>query len=284
MISNRLIARKRSGFWLQTRWTQRFKAGLNLPELSSNHPNMEQHCPRRPAFGQTVAIGTLYDARNECFLFGSIFDKGLQLEQITIQKTTCKVVDNDTYKDNFKSMGVGNDFGASIIAGLVVPDCAGRVLHEKSNSRNILSAAIHHEILTVREKLVPASSGIGELGGTSFAGNSNATHIVMEVEWGAQSTVLVRSHSVKSKLQLQAQTQALQEAVETGHPIIEGNPAWLVVDDPRVDVMAFSDILNDGILMSNTQKFQEACEFLSVVPAHIKQENSGKGNPGMHRV
>jgi hypothetical protein len=257
----------------------------NPPRVSSNYSIMDNHFPRRPAFGQVAAIGTLYDARNECFLSGSLFDKALPLESVPktiIRKTTCKVIHNDSYEDNFKLMGVGNDFGASILAGLVVPDGAGRVLDEKTDSRHILGAAIHHQILTVREKLDPASPGINECRTASFAENHDATHIVMEIEWGAQSTVMARSHSDTRKSRFQAQIQALQKAVETGRPIGQGNAAWLADDETQIDVTVFSDILDDGILMSDSQKFQEAYEFLSVIPAHIKHENGGKGNPGTY--
>ena len=248
---------------------------------------MDNHFSRRPAFGQVAAIGTLYDARNECFLSGSLFDRTLPPESVSktiIRRTSCKVVYNDSFEDNFKLMGVGNDFCASILAGLVVPLGAGRVLHEKTDSRHILVATIHHQILTIKEKLDPASPGVSECRAASFEGNHDATHIVMEVEWGAQSTVMARSHSDASKSRFQAQVQALQKAVETGRPIVQGNAAWLADDDTQIDVMAFSDILDDGILMSDPQKFQEAYEFLSVIPAHIKQENRGKGNPGTYNL
>ena len=103
----------------------------------------------------------------------------------------------------------------------------------------------------------------------------------MEIEWGAQSTVMVRSDADTSKSRFQAQVQALQKAVETGRPIVQGNAAWLADNDTQIEVMVFSDILDDGILMSDLQKFQEAYDFLSVIPAHIKLEKSGKGNPGI---
>jgi len=248
---------------------------------------MENHFSRRPAFGQVAAIGALYDARNESFLSGPFFDKKLPLEsvsEITIRKTTCEVIHNDSYEDNFKLMGVGNDFGASIIARLVVPNGAGRVLDEKTDSGHTLCAAIHHQILTVREKLNPTSPGVNECRAVSFAGNHDATHIVMEIEWGAQSTVMARSHSDTSKSRFQARVQAFQTAMQTGRPIVQGNAAWLADNDTQIEVMAFSDILDDGILMSDSQKFQEAYEFLSLIPAHIKQENGGKGNPGTYNL
>jgi hypothetical protein len=244
---------------------------------------MENHFSRRPAFGQIAAIGTLYDARNETFLSGSFFDKAPPPESVSetsLRKTSCDVIHSDSYKDNFKLMGVGNDFGASIIARLVVPNGAGRVLDEKTDSGHILCAAIYHQILTVREKLNPTSPGVNECRAVSFAGNHDATHIVMEIEWGAQSIVMARSRSDPSKSRFRAQVQAFQKAVETEHPIVQGNAAWLADDDTQIEVMAFSDILDNGILMSDSQKFQEAYEFLSVIPAHIKQENGGKGNPG----
>jgi hypothetical protein len=242
---------------------------------------MEHHCPRRPAFGQIAPIGTLYDARNECFLSGSIFNRGLVVEQTPIKKTTCNVIDNDSYEDNFKLMGVGSDFGASIIAGIVSLNGCGRVLDEKTSTRDIWSGILHHQVLTIKEKLVPMSPGVNESANPSSAANRNATHIVMEVEWGSQSAVMVRTRTVNSKSRFQAQISALHSAVETRRPIVQGDAAWLKSDDEQVEVIAFSDILNDAIHMSETQKFQEAHEFLSIIPTHIKQENGGKGNPGM---
>jgi hypothetical protein len=248
---------------------------------------MDNHFSRRPAFGEVAAVGTLYDARNERFLSESLFDKTLpreSLREATIRKTTCKAIFSDSYEDNFKLTGVGNDFGASILAGLVLPDGAGRILHEKIERRHILAATIHHQILTVKEKLDPASPGVNECRAASSAESSNATHIVMEIEWGAQSTVMVRSHSDTNKNRFQAQVQALQRAVEASNPIVQGNVAWLADGDPQISITAFSDILDDGILMSDFQKFQEAYEFLDVIPAHVKHENSGKGNPGTYNV
>lgn len=248
---------------------------------------MDNNFSWRPAFGQVAAIGTLYDARNECFLSGSLFDKALPVESVSktpVRKTICKVIHNDSYEDNFKLLGVSNDFGASILAGLVMPEGAGRVLDEKTDSRNILGSAVHHRLLTVIEKLDLAGTGVSECRAASFAENRNATHFVVEIEWGAQSVVMARSRSITNKNRFQAQVQALQKAVETGRPITQGNAAWLADDDKETGVMAFSDILDDGIFMSETQKFQEAYEFLSVIPAHIKHENSGKGKPGVYSI
>jgi len=276
-------------------YVNKFEAGNNAPPISKvspseisippNNPSMDNHFSRRPAFGEVAAVGTLYDARNERFLSESLFDRTLPRESVMeadIRKTTCNVAFSDSYENGFKLMGVGNDFGASILARLVLPDGAGRILHEKIEGRHTLGAAIHHQILTVKEKLDPASPGVNECRAPSSADSSNATHIVMEIEWGAQSTLMVRSHSETNKNRFQAQVQSFQKAVETSSPIVKGSIAWLADGDPQISVMAFSDILGDAILMSDPQKFQEAYEFLDVIPAHVKHENNGKGNPGTY--
>lgn len=249
---------------------------------------MENHFPRRPAFGQVATIGTLYDARNECFLPTSFFSKALpegSVSSTLVNKTTCKAIHDDSYEGNFKFIGVSDDFGASILAGLVVPDGAGRVLREKTDSDHVLSAVVHHQILTVEEKLDPASPGVSGCRDPLFVDNLDATHIVVEIEWGAQSAIMARSQLESKKARIfkargfKDQVKALQKAVETGYPVVEGSDAWLSDELLQTNVMAYSSILNDGILMNDIQKYREAYEFLSVIPAHIKGENSGKGNP-----
>ncbi|KAI9052989.1 hypothetical protein LZ554_003260 [Drepanopeziza brunnea f. sp. 'monogermtubi'] len=243
---------------------------------------MDNHCPRRPAFGQYAALGTLYDARNECFLSGSLFDESLPPNSVSehlIHKTTCQTVENDSYEDNFPVMGISEEFGASILAGLVLPHGAGVVLNEKTDSKRILRAFLHHRHITIKEKLDPRTPGIGNCRAASSLGSHDATHIVMEIEWGAQTTLMATCNSNPNKARFQGQVQALREAVETGRPIVQGSAAWLGPGDVDVEVMAYSDVLDEGILMSETQKLQEANEFLSIVPAYIKQENGGKGKP-----
>lgn len=244
---------------------------------------MDNHRPRRAAFGQHATIGTLYDARNECFLSESLFDKPLppnSISQHPIGKTTCQIVNNDSYEDNFQLMGISEELGASILAGLITPHGAGLVLNEKRDSKRGLRALLHHQFLTIREKLDPRTPGIRECRAVSSFDNHDATHVVMEIEWGAQTALMATCHPDIEKARIQGQIQALRQAVENGYPIVQGSAAWLGVDDLQVEVMVFSDVLDDGILMSESQRFQEAYEFLDLVPAYCKQENDGKGMPG----
>ncbi|KAL2076230.1 hypothetical protein VTL71DRAFT_1173 [Oculimacula yallundae] len=238
---------------------------------------------RRPAFGEIAAIGSLYDARNERFLSGSFFDRTLPIESVSetpIHTNTCDFTQNDTNEENFKATGVGHDFGASILAGLLSPKGAGRVLLEKRGSGQVLCAILHHRFLTIREKLDPTSPGVEGCRALSFVDNRDATHVVTEIEWGAQSAVMARTLSNADKSQFQAQFLAFSKAVGSQRPITRGNPAWMVEEGGEVDVTAFSDILDEEILMSQSQKFQEAYDFLALIPGHVKQENNGKGNPG----
>ncbi|KAH7333253.1 hypothetical protein BKA65DRAFT_41978 [Rhexocercosporidium sp. MPI-PUGE-AT-0058] len=243
---------------------------------------MDNHFTRRPAFGQIAAIGTLYDARNESFLSGSFFDRTLPSESVSetaVRTSTCNTTHNDTNEDNFKAMDVGLDFGGSILAELLVPEGAGRMLAEKRDSGQVLCSNLHHQILTVKERLDPASPGVGACRNVSLTDNRDATHIVMEIEWGAQSAVMARTRSHGSKSQFQAQFLAFSKAVEIQRPITQESAAWLTEEGTRIDVTAVSDILDDSILISQTQKFQEAYDFLALIPGQLKHVNNGKGNP-----
>jgi hypothetical protein len=241
---------------------------------------------QRPAFGQRAAIGTFYDARRDCFLPRSLFTRELPLEcisRINVQDKAVQVSYSDSYEDGFRIMGVGTELGASILAGLVEPEGSGKYLDEKRESRQVLHGAVHHRTTTVQEKLNTGSSEVRNFLAFSELQSSEVTHIVSEIKWGDQSIVEVRRRPLgtgeksNDESQFRAQVEAFKSSVENSHPVNHENATELGGNDSELEIIVFSDVLTgEGVIMRD---FQEAYEFLDLIPVHIKDENGGKGKP-----
>ncbi|TKA78719.1 hypothetical protein B0A55_04535 [Friedmanniomyces simplex] len=109
--------------------------------------------------------------------------------------------------------------------------------------------------------------------------------MVAGVEWGSKSVISVRlpatpAESASADHDLQIIFATFASAIEA----LTGAGPRNSGDLPRVDmasqaeITAYSDMFeeNDGILLED---FQEAYEFLQMIPLHVKSENGGRGWP-----
>ncbi|KAH8669776.1 hypothetical protein BGZ60DRAFT_538625 [Tricladium varicosporioides] len=241
---------------------------------------------QRPALGQKASIGTFYDARTDVFLPRSLFNKELPTAGVLTSKSEKKLVQVsyvDSYGDKFDKLGVGNELGASILAGMVNPSGSGRYLDEVCDSRQTLHAALHHKMTTVQEKLNVMSDDVGGCLGETTLRSSEVTHVVTGIEWGVKSIVTARYRMPPSTVvpaadgQFRGLVEAFKTAVETSSPLNPGVTNGRMTEGMALDITAYSDILDsEGIIMHD---FEEASQFLDLMSLHIKDENGGKGKP-----
>lgn len=103
------------------------------------------HQTARPAFGETAAVGTLYDAKTDKFLASSILKSELAPGVTVREKLGRKDVQLSyytSYADKFKRLAIGPELGASILCGSVTPGGAGCFLHEPTIHGTAIQAAI----------------------------------------------------------------------------------------------------------------------------------------------
>ena len=112
---------------------------------------------------------------------------------------------------------------------------------------------------------------------------SEVTHVVTGIEWGAQSIVTARHRLLNSiegsgiEGQFRAEIETFKSAIENSRPINQGNSNRPGGTGISLEITAYSDVLeNEGIMMHN---FQEAYDFLELMPLNIKNDNGGKGKP-----
>lgn len=245
----------------------------------------------RPALGQVAFIGAFYDAKNDSFLSKGLLSTGASpgvLRRNDIGKIDAQVSYVGTFEEKFKQLGVGPELGASILSGLVQPGGAGYHLNDTTGNDRFLEAAIYHTVKTVKESLDLMNSDLKTYLTSKHLRTSEVTHIVTEVEYGSQSVVTAK-HWLSTDVQrqqLEGQFRQQAEAFSTAaRQICSVDPSGLTTQlftALPVDITVFSTTLgNEGLVVHD---YQEAYDFLDLMPLQIKNDNAGKGRPIVYRL
>ncbi|RMZ88821.1 hypothetical protein DV736_g3947, partial [Chaetothyriales sp. CBS 134916] len=253
--------------------------------LSQEHPfSMDNHIIR-PALGQIVPIGSFYDARLDCFLDVSLLNREPApdiVSQHDKKNVDIRVSHGESYAEGFKAMNIGFDLAASLLSGLVSPNGMARHLVQNSENGPTLRALIYHTMTAKQDKLDLMNPNIRRCISSTHLRTSMVTHVVTEVDYGAQS-ILTASHWLRSdikndneKAQFRQQVNAFVEAIrsaETRKPY----PPFAAFDQITARSSSFGTeeiVLND---------IEEALKFLELIPLHIKSE-VGKGSPIFYKL
>lgn len=238
---------------------------------------------QRSALGQIFALGTFYNAKNDNFISTSFLKPDLPSE--AIQNTNIHNIDvrigyEDAYEKQLEVMDIGSELGVSVLAGLTPLKGSSIYLNERPSGR-FLHAAVHHTLTTTRETL--SFAALKNCLAFNDISNEDVTHIVAAIDWGMRSIVAARQYLGRSpkvdvaKRQFQTEVVTFLSAVETLQRAENHSFDWTERTHEPMEITTYSDILdNGGILMKD---FQEAYEFLELIPRHMTHENGGRGLP-----
>jgi hypothetical protein len=238
----------------------------------------------RPALGQVAFVGAFYNARNDSFLPTGLLSQLPHPGVVSfteIGKTTAQVSYVGNYEERFKQLGIGPELAASILSGLVQPGDAGHHLSDAPGNEGVLEAAVYHTIRIGQEKLMMTSSDLNACVDSKQLRTSEVTHVVTEVEYGGQSVVTAKywlpregqrqQYEAEFRLQAEAFTKSSQQIHAVGSDASSTN---LITALP-IEVAVYSTTLGKEGLV--TQDYQEAFEFLELMPSQIRSENAGRG-------
>jgi len=167
---------------------------------------------RRPAFGQVVELGTLYDARTDNFLERSLLLREPPENAMTVKyhnTRQCQTFCEETLNDRFRHLGVEHDLQASILAELTRAAGAGEHVYCQHDNLNAVQGSFYRTIAVFDECLDFANSGLTGLISLNNEISLSATHVVAGTEWGAQ-TVICAKHSMRQG----EDREALQKELE----------------------------------------------------------------------
>ncbi|KAL8694795.1 MAG: hypothetical protein Q9218_000641 [Villophora microphyllina] len=238
---------------------------------------------QRSALGQSFAVGTFYNARNDNFIPISFLKPDLPSDavQITeINKTDVNIGYDDAYEKQLEVMDIGPELGVSALTGLTPLKGSSIYLKERPSGRS-LHAALHYTLTTTRETL--SFAALKNCLAFNEISNGDVTHIVAAVDWGIRSIIAARHylrHTLKMdvvKRQFQTEVRKFLSAAETLQRAENHSVDWTEQTQAGMQITTYSDVLDkEGILMKD---FQEAYQFLELIPLHITHENNGRGFP-----
>ncbi|KAL8834143.1 MAG: hypothetical protein Q9170_003890 [Blastenia crenularia] len=236
---------------------------------------------QRSALGQIFALGTFYNAKNDNFIPISFLKPDVPPEAIQSTHThniNVKVGYEDAYGKQLEVMDIGSELGVSVLTGLTPLKGSSIYLKERPSGR-FLHAAVHHTLTTTRETL--SFAALKNYLALNDISNGDITHIVAAIDWGMRSIVAVRQYMGRNskmdvvKRQFQTEVVTFLSAVKTLQRAENHSFDRTERTHEPVEITAYSDILDGGgILMKD---FQEAYEFLELIPHHVTHENGGKG-------
>ncbi|RIA81661.1 hypothetical protein C1645_729561 [Glomus cerebriforme] len=199
---------------------------------------------QRKSLGRTECIGSLYNAARDIFCETTILKSKFPNDSITranIFHTEILYDYKDSYQEKFNKLDVEDELKLSVLAGLFTLKGSGKYLTDIKQSLKTVKGTLIYKITTVEEKLDIYHDDFKSCISTDGLSNTDATHIVIGVKWGAVTMASFEYKNTK-----------------------EGN-SFLG------DVVPHNKVL--------PQPFEEARKSISDLPLYIKQYNNGKGVP-----
>lgn len=243
----------------------------------------------RPALGDEVPVGALYDARNDTFYPVPSEDLPENIIDIKpIGKSAARLSKATTIRDKIAALGITPELGASILAGLAPAEVYAPYLNYRNGYRpNTAQASLHYIIMTQEEELRPYTKSNRNYGLTPD--KPTPTHLVISITYGAE--FLVTAHQAASShddfahkharldflfeslraIALDKTSQPLVSTTERASPNQEGN----IFED--CDIAIFGNLLPPSALPVTPYPSPRA--FIDDLHSYLKETNGGKGKP-----
>lgn len=241
---------------------------------------------QRSALGDVATIGTLYDARTDCFSRSSLWSEVSSLPSDIISTTDdtkvfIKYGRDTSLQDRLELMSIKPDAAGSILADVIRPEGSPAYMLKNSPPQGFLHAAVAYTMTRAREKL-EFQSQLAHLINKATLQASNCTHFVAEVEWGVTTIISFvmasRSDSTKEEPQrlLDAEIARLKTAADTlntDNPVATNSFQETTL---ALELTSFTDLSNGSIKIHG---LREALNHLRIIPLEIKHKLNGKGRP-----
>ncbi|KAL7971786.1 hypothetical protein HDV63DRAFT_416165 [Trichoderma sp. SZMC 28014] len=236
-----------------------------------------------PALGRVAQIGTLYDAKADKFLQASILPSSLLANYVSTQPTSVTDITLskcNSYMDVFKDLHIDEDTAVNILAGFLDLQGAAVFIRDYAPGSGDHRAAIIHHVSTVQQTLSSVIEAFKSCNELTPLGKSDCTHVVTGINWGL-NTIVAANGTMSNKsdrpeeddIIFQGDLNTLTYAIESAFLTPKTPPKLELCDE----LTLYSDVFEkEGLIM---QDVSEICDFIRIVPDHIRRENDGKGWP-----
>ncbi|KAL7960981.1 hypothetical protein V8C34DRAFT_320586 [Trichoderma compactum] len=240
-----------------------------------------------PALRRVAGIGTLYDAKTDVFLNASILSRDLSNKYVStkeILQTDVTISRCASYGDVFKNLHIDDATAVNILSGILELQGAAVFLRDFVPSNGAGRAAVIHQVSTMVQTLVNLTEAFDTSGDSAPLQTNDCTHVVIGIKWGLR-TIVAAGCPMPSKSGLSEGEEAtfnrdleiLTSSIESGY-ITPQSPSTVGREMELCNnLLLYSDVFEKECLIM--QDVSEICDFIRIVPAHIRQESGGKGWP-----
>jgi len=245
----------------------------------------------RKALGSIGSLGDLYDAKTDKFCGISVFREQLPPDSSSVSCThnhssKISVTVTNSLKEKLEILNIKGDHKLSILAGLVNLEGSGKYLDEKKTSFKSVECALVCSNTTVVERLDLFNDEVKNRISDDALKHPRATHVVVQIYWGAQCTVRVADQNSEDKKKrevegnLMAQVEKLKMIV--GSPNVGAGAGFTRQEKENWEKFLL-EIFGDVLLSDQSGRFPTtldgAIEMIRDVPLLIQKSNNGKGKP-----
>ncbi|KAF9431327.1 hypothetical protein BGZ76_000460 [Entomortierella beljakovae] len=238
----------------------------------------------RAALGATAALGALYSAYTDTFTGISILKKALPetcVKTTDTQFSKTEYLYENSFTEKFTKLDVKAELRLSCMAGLLTLEGSGQYINDQKTSRRTVMITLLHSIKTKVENLNVNHEDLMECIDMKALQDNDATHVVIEVHWGASSVVSIESME-DDQHDEQEVKGGLKAALEKCAFSIKGGAEAELKEagdssNINYSLKVFGDVLpkTNGI----PRDYQNALKFVDEIASNIKSANQGKGKP-----
>ena len=228
------------------------------------HPATRPDTPiYRHALGRIAKLGDLYDATTDNFCKISVFRQLLPPNSPAISKTDNLYNDKrfasvNSLEEKFRQLKVTGELQLSVLAGMCELGGSAEYLRQKMDGCGTAVCTQIRRIKTATERLEVSHDQVKNNISENAIRHPRATHVVIEIEWGADYVITGREEKriIENNKKTQRKVTETEKKTET---LVE----------------IFGDVL-PSIL---PRTLDDAQKMMEKIPERIEKCNDGKGRP-----
>ncbi|KAG0302724.1 hypothetical protein BGZ98_007282 [Dissophora globulifera] len=236
-----------------------------------------------PNLGQSMTLGSLYNVRNGQSTGFSIFSETVPESAISSRDENAinlKYIFSESYKEKFKALDINGHLKLSILAEIIDLNAQAKYLKSEKKSSTTVNVSLSYSVSTVLEKIEILSKEISALIDLTTLKNTDATHIVIGMQWGAHMLCSFehRMKEGESKAEIEGELSSAFERLRFVGKA-EGTVELRETESNKetsVTVNIFGDIVPKAGVYPTSR--EDAIQFMRQVPELMKEVNQGKGN------
>ncbi|OQV23100.1 putative Neoverrucotoxin subunit beta [Hypsibius exemplaris] len=236
------------------------------------------------ALGRMASLGDLYNAKTDKFTGVSLL-QGVPKEGIIIMDDPFSDVTfslDDNYSDKLCHLDLTASLKASFLGGLLSLEGSGKYLRDEKKSARSVRSTLLYKITTKREKINFLAQEMKGLVNSDFD-DGGATHVVTEIQWGANLQVVVdyanddndRKSDIAGTLQAELQ-KVFSNLAAAGSQGSTTAGKSDILRHKSLSVKIYGDIVSDDNV---PHTIEDALSLAQKMPSLVQRANDGKGRP-----